>query len=338
MTEAHHVAQQADNSESSDTGENWLVATSVLTTLSSKDSVLLTRKVWVRGPKTKTHVVCFLDNGSQACFIAQDLAVRLGLRQVGRQVLSVGTILSAEGQPIACDVYEFDLVLNDGNSITVRAFARDKLMNKVVSYCVEPYEKDGKKWRITRHRVLPELLLGVDVCYSLKMKPVAALKCGAEILSSEVGFFMGGPVENPSEESLAVIEDYVKDKHGCPTVQSHPILKANLSVAKHEPSVLENVEQMWSLDTVGISETEAVAKDDVIAERKVLESLKFVDGHYEVKWPWIEENPQLATHYGISLRRLEGVHKQLLQKPEILKKICRDFKGPRSQESYREST
>lgn len=258
----------------------------------------------------------------------------MGLKPVDRQLLNVGTILSAQGQPIVCDVYEFDLILSDGSSLRVRAFEREKLMNKVISYYVEPCEQDGKKWRITRHRVQPEVLLGVDVCYSLKIKPIASLKCGAEILSSAVGHFMGGPVENPSEETLAVVEDYVKEGSNrwlnkCPNlraIESHHVLKANLSEAKNEPSVLENVERMWSLETVGISESEAVAKDDAIAERKVLESIKFVDGHYQVKWPWIESNPQLATHYGVSLRRLEGIHKQLLQKPEILQKYVEILK------------
>ena len=175
-------------------------------------------------------------------------------------------------------------------AIRVRAFGLEKLTNKLIAYYVEPCEQDSKKWRITKHRVQPQVLLGVDVYYSLKIKPVAALKCGAEILSSAVGYFMGGPVENPSEETLAVVEDYVKDgpdrwrcrRPNLCAVQTHPILKANLSEAKNEPSMLENVDRMWSLDAVGISESEAVAKDDAIAERKVLESIRFVDGHYEV--------------------------------------------------------
>lgn len=53
------------------------------------------------------------------------------------------------------------------------------------------------------------------------------------------------------------------------------------------------------------------------AYKKVKDSLKFVDGHYEVAIPWKEEKPDLPCNYDMALQRLENTEKRLMKNQKV---------------------
>ena len=69
----------------------------------------------------------------------------------------------------------------------------------------------------------------------------------------------------------------------------------------------------WELESLGIERADKSLHDTF------KENISFKDGRYEVSLPWKEFHDHLPDNYMLSLRRLEGLIKQLRQTPEILK-------------------
>ena len=56
---------------------------------------------------------------------------------------------------------------------------------------------------------------------------------------------------------------------------------------------------------------------DEKASLEKLESIRYVDGRYQVAIPWKDDEPALPNNYEMALRRILNTEKRLLKNPEI---------------------
>lgn len=53
------------------------------------------------------------------------------------------------------------------------------------------------------------------------------------------------------------------------------------------------------------------------AERKVANSLRYVNGRYEVGIPWKKNEPQLENNYNLAYERLKTLEQSLERRPKV---------------------
>ena len=93
-----------------------------------------------------------------------------------------------------------------------------------------------------------------------------------------------------------------------------------LGFNKTDDSIFNNssLEDFWALETVGIKDPCTITDDDK-ALSEFSKSIQLVNGRYQVRWPWREENPNLFNNYKLSYGRLASTVKRLRENPETMK-------------------
>ena len=79
-----------------------------------------------------------------------------------------------------------------------------------------------------------------------------------------------------------------------------------------------NVEQLWSLESLGITDSPSRCDNDLALDN-FNNSVKFINGRYMVAWPWKNENPDLPENYQLVYGRLKSIVQKLKIDPELLK-------------------
>ena len=79
-------------------------------------------------------------------------------------------------------------------------------------------------------------------------------------------------------------------------------------------SLSEKVERFWSLDAIGISPTEKSVYE------RTEQSIKFVNGRYQVELPFKEEFPIIEDNYDHCVKRLNSLKRKLEKSPTLLAK------------------
>ena len=76
--------------------------------------------------------------------------------------------------------------------------------------------------------------------------------------------------------------------------------------------------RFWEIENYGTStEFHPLTTDEKASLEKLEESIKYVDGRYQVAIPWKDDEPALPNNYEMALRRLLNTEKRLLKNPEI---------------------
>uniref|UniRef100_A0A914HTS3 Integrase catalytic domain-containing protein n=1 Tax=Globodera rostochiensis TaxID=31243 RepID=A0A914HTS3_GLORO len=89
-------------------------------------------------------------------------------------------------------------------------------------------------------------------------------------------------------------------------------------VSRKNPEEL--VKQLWSLESIGISDPLDV-NDDSLAIAHFRDSVKFKEGRYEVGWPWRPGGRnRLADNFCLAFSRLSALSRRLLVNPEFREK------------------
>ena len=76
--------------------------------------------------------------------------------------------------------------------------------------------------------------------------------------------------------------------------------------------------RFWEIENYGTStEFHPLSTDEKASLEKLEESIRYVDGRYQVAIPWKDDEPALPNNYERALRRLLNTEKRLLKNPEI---------------------
>ncbi|XP_028411127.1 uncharacterized protein LOC114533731 [Dendronephthya gigantea] len=91
----------------------------------------------------------------------------------------------------------------------------------------------------------------------------------------------------------------------------HTLKCASEEVECKNDVLAQELKRFWDLETVGI-QSQCVYEE-------FLESILYVENHYEVKLPWKHDHAELPDNYDLSKKRLLGLLKRLRNEPEVLK-------------------
>ena len=79
--------------------------------------------------------------------------------------------------------------------------------------------------------------------------------------------------------------------------------------------VKPDLEDFWNLETIGVIDNQTT-KNDELVKQHFKENLTFVDGRYQVTWPWKEENPELPVNRQLAVGRLRSNVSRMRNKPD----------------------
>jgi len=80
-----------------------------------------------------------------------------------------------------------------------------------------------------------------------------------------------------------------------------------------------NIEQFWSLESLGITDSPFRCYDDLALD-DFNKSVKFANGRYMVTWSWKDENPDLPENFQLAYGRLRSIVHKLKKDPKLLEK------------------
>lgn len=69
----------------------------------------------------------------------------------------------------------------------------------------------------------------------------------------------------------------------------------------YSESTKPQLENLWSLELIGIKDPLSTESDDEALD-KFCENIKFTDGRYYITWPWKSDNICLPDNFGLTFR------------------------------------
>ena len=166
-----------------------------------------------------------------------------------------------------------------------------------------------------------DLLIGNDYYADIVSTKRIMLSDGLYLFGSKFGWILSGRTKNeykaPKRDSLTML-----------TYSSSEISTNFLGFSKTDDSIFNNsrLEDFWALETVGIKDPSTITDDDK-ALSEFNKSIQLVNGRYQVRWPWREENPNLFNNYKLSYGRLASTVNRLKENPETMKQYSNIIEG-----------
>ncbi|VDK25309.1 unnamed protein product, partial [Anisakis simplex] len=125
---------------------------------------------------------------------------------------------------------------------------------------------------------------------------IKQLRCGFTLYDSTIGPIIGGAGRVPTT---------YRRKHSS---QVNAVLVGNVTLS---------VEDLWSLDALGITLNDGSVTDDQHAMNQFDSSIqRLPNGRYSVFWPWKTTQPDLSINFGLCVGRLQSLLRTLSANPE----------------------
>ena len=149
------------------------------------------------------------------------------------------------------------------------------------------------------------------------------LPSGLRLLSSKLGLVLAGRSSFSgsgfSQTTTATLFVSAIANHLAPAI--HPI------PAPETSDLQRRVADLWGLDAIGISDDPFVS-DDTMALDHFNRMEQFVNGRYQVSWPWKDPLPGLHDNYGLALGRLRSLAKRFASDPPLSQGYAKVIKDP----------
>ena len=230
-------------------------------------TLLLVAQVQVANPNNnKLHseeIHVFMDSGSEKSFITEALALRLHLTPIGHETLAVYTFGTSTPKYIESELYELELYSTHASKI-IQVYSIPSLTTELRKGRENDLKGQKREW------VKVDVLIGSDYFWEFfKNAKVQKLDSGLYKIKSEIGTFFSGKEGAPTETVINV-------------AHTQQLKTENGIISTVPPEV--NINQFWSLEGIGITGC-PVEKDDDKALKLFEQSVKFINGRYEVGWP-----------------------------------------------------
>ncbi|XP_031350458.1 uncharacterized protein LOC116176124 [Photinus pyralis] len=253
---------------------------------------LQTLKVSLNGPAGSKSVRVLLDSGSHYTYILQSTAKNLGYT-------------SKRSEKIIHSLFGGSKVLNEHHCYMVEARHRDyvcsfealsqeTICNSIPPVFDGPWTEELRTLNIERSDLgdpAPvELLIGIDLVGKLFTGRRKVLSSGLVASETFFGWTLMGkiPCEPENSTVLSAVSMLVNDS---------------------------NLQQLWQLETLGITDPiEKKAQDVMVSEaRELFLSTTKVDeeNRYVVRLPWLSEHSPLPSNFGVAKKRLESTLQKL---------------------------
>ncbi|XP_035229687.1 uncharacterized protein LOC118201658 [Stegodyphus dumicola] len=136
-----------------------------------------------------------------------------------------------------------------------------------------------------------EILIGADVAGTLMTGGRRELPCGLVAIETKFGWSVMGRMPNTSKSEF-----------------SSSFLVTSLL------SSVETITDLWTLDTLGITDPSVKKNQTELQEAArlhFLNTVRIVDDRFEVDLPWLEYHPPLTDYFDLAERRLNKTVKRL---------------------------
>ena len=278
--------------------------------MSSTQGVLLqTAQAVVFNPDNPQHskrVRIVLDSGSQRSYITQRLQHELSLQPKGVQNMSIVTFGSRGENSQPYSIVDVCMRLRKGGMKDLRVFVVpsicEALTGHPITLCQESYAhlaglpladaSDGSD------DLEVDVLLGCDYYWSIITGKTKRGKDGPVAVQTVLGWVLSGPTGR------------VPFAGNSTTLATHA-LRVECVPQENEAALDEHLKSFWDLESFGVT----------LPARTVLEefqdSIRFIDGHYEVSLPWKSSCQLLPDNREMSLCRLHGLLSRLRQDKDV---------------------
>ena len=276
----------------------------------------------------KIFAKVLLDSASHRTFITDRLAKQLRLNSERKEVLSISTFAARGPQEVSTYVVHFNLLTKDGcclplhanvvNQITgpikrgpLQSSDMDFLLSIAVDKLADTIPGDSETDSI-------DLLIGSDYFWTIVGLEKLTLPSGLHLVSSKIGYILTGkymdPGDNKSSNQEQVSTCFVMTQVNCTVPEMNLLSSADVSVMRNP-----NIEDFWSLETIGITDSLDVTDNDKALEQ-FNELICYRDRRYQVAWPWKCQNPDLPVNLDIVIGRMKSLPRRLKGNPDLLKK------------------
>ena len=258
-------------------------------------------------PQKSRQVRIVFDCGSQRSYITDQVSRELSLLPEGKQRLTIVTFGSSEQHVRSCKLIQLGITLKDGRTQSLLLLSVpcicEPLTVQPISFCQKNFNhlegldlaasSDGSSG------LNIDIFIGSDQYWELVTGEILHGTSGPIAINSALGWVLSGPVDsaNLGTPSTCLVM-YTLRVDGLP----------------HDCQDLDDrLKSFWELESFGISSSDQSVYDEFG------NSVRFVEGRYEVELPWKEAHPILPDNYRLCVRRLKGLLKRLKHDPEILK-------------------
>nr|CAD2196184.1 unnamed protein product [Meloidogyne enterolobii] len=274
--------------ERNDSQQPQTNASSLSTQRHPQELPILLKCIKVRffNPNSPSHArigFLLLDDASTHSYIQTSEAINLGLK--------------LEPKTVNLGVFKFGLSLSDGRSLIIRACTINYLTQPTKYIPPTNNALIGFPELIPPAEVIyPVILLGSDYYYDLEPTPIKRLPSGYTLVSTLLGPIVAGK----------------------PYLCSNKLLNSSINFcSQHEEKIIE----FLTLEGIGIKEDPGEISEDKVSAQ-FLKDIKFVDGRYEIKFPFKSDPAHLPipTNYSLCYGRLRSVLNSLKNDKTLIAK------------------
>ena len=269
-----------------------------------------------------------LDSASHRTFMTDQLAKRLCLNSQRKEVLSVSTFAARGPQKVSTYVVHFNLMTKDGSCLSLHANVINQingpikrgplqssdmefLLSIAVDKLADTIPGDSETDSI-------DLLIRSDYFWTIVGLEKLTLPSGLHLVSSKIGYILTGKYmdadNDKSSSQQQVSSCFVMTQVNCTVPEMNLLSSSDTSVTRNP-----NIEDFWSLETIGITDSLDVTDDDKVLEQ-FNELICYRDGMYQFAWPWKSQNPDLPVNLDIVIGRMRSFTRLLQGNPNLLKK------------------
>ena len=267
--------------------------------------------------RIKQSVRVLLDSGSQRTYISKYITDKLKLTPIDKNLLTIYTFGTTKPKCIETPVVEVTMILKSGFTMKIKAnvvpnitgtIERTPFRSETIKQTLKQYEL-ADTIPVKKESCNIDLLIGNDYYVDIVSAKRIMLSDGLYLFGSKFGWILSGRTKNEYKTPRRML-----------TYSSSEISTSFLGFSKTDDFIFNNsrLEDFWALETVGIKDTSAIIDDDK-ALSEFNKSIKLINGKYQVRWGWREENPNLFNNYKLSYGRLASTVKRLRENPETMK-------------------
>ena len=258
-------------------------------------------------PRGARRVGTILDTGSHRTYLSKQMAEELQLQAHKSVKFRMQTFGRVAEEETDCPVVELAITTQKNGPLRIEAL--------VVPFITEPVASQPPKTVSKLHPHLKglyladyhraeehlhiDLLIGSDWYWSLVTGHTRRGKEGPIAIHTKVGWVLSGPTEDTgSQESTNLL------------VRSTHILRIHTTPV--EESLDHQLQKFWDLEIMGVAEQEPSVQESFT------QSIRQVEGRYEVQLPWKPTHKPLPTNLHLCKKRLQSLLNKLKPQPELL--------------------
>ena len=310
--EAQESDKPSSASSQTETQAYSLNATSTVTSGNKVHLKVLPMKVWNWNQSEMVQVYAFLDEGSDTTMCTLELANKLSIKGSDRlvSIRTVNGLTQMKGKYVSFKLQGMSSSEHFWPSIIdlPRVLAVNSLPASLTN-CI-PNEKDMRRFNHLRDVMIPDLanqkvqlLIGANTLAAHVQHDIRFGESGqpAAVLTG-LGWTLFGPEMESNKAENSVVQSNFIQTSNADSVQLH-----------------EKLDRMFKFD---FSEAKEVSKPSLSWNNKqaldtMEDTLKVVNGHYQLGLPWREASVTLPNNRQLAVKCLYQLKKKLDSEPEL---------------------